>query len=81
MVRWGGMKAVLDRAARRLPASVPGALLILVFALCYYGAYALSGLPAGPWYSYARPQGFHAVGGGGYQPITGLGSPNGVVAL
>jgi hypothetical protein len=44
-------------------------------------AYALSGVPAGPWYSYYRPQGFHAIGGGGYQPITGLGSPNGVVSL
>ncbi|MBV8298187.1 MAG: peptidase S8 [Candidatus Eremiobacteraeota bacterium] len=44
-------------------------------------AYALSGVPAGPWFSYARPTGFHPIGGGGYQPITGLGSPNGVVAL
>ncbi len=44
-------------------------------------AYALSGVPADPSYSYARPQGFHAIGGGGYQAITGLGSPNGVVSL
>jgi subtilase family serine protease len=44
-------------------------------------AYALSGVPAGPWYSYGRPQGFRAVGGAGYQSITGLGTPNGVASL
>ena len=44
-------------------------------------AYALSGVPAGPWYSYARPQGFNAIGAGGYQSITGLGSPRGVASL
>jgi len=44
-------------------------------------AYALSGRPAAPGYSYRHPAGFRPVGGTGYQPITGLGSLNGVTGL
>ncbi|HEX3551432.1 MAG TPA: hypothetical protein VHT53_13695 [Candidatus Elarobacter sp.] len=44
-------------------------------------AYALSGHPAGPGYSYAHPAAFKAVGNPGYQPLTGLGTPFGVAGL
>ncbi len=44
-------------------------------------AYALSGRPESPSYSYARAFAFHAIGGHGYQSITGLGSPNGLTGL
>ena len=45
-------------------------------------AYALSGRPTGPAFSYSHIGGFHAIGGvSGYQSVTGLGSPNGVGAL
>ncbi len=44
-------------------------------------AYALSGRPAGPRFSYEHPSSFRAVGGTGYQPITGLGAPQGVGGL
>src|SRR6202163_2526717 len=48
------------------------------------GAYALSGTPAGPWYSYsyARRGSFHPLTTNGrYTLATGLGSPNGVSGL
>jgi hypothetical protein len=48
------------------------------------GAYALSGTPAGPWYSYsyARRGFFHPLTTNGrYTMATGLGSPNGVGGL
>jgi len=48
------------------------------------GAYALSGTPAGPWYSYsyARRGSFHPLTTQGrYTYATGLGSPNGVGGL
>jgi Subtilase family len=48
------------------------------------GAYALSGTPAGPWYSYsyARRGFFHPLTANGrYTLATGLGSPNGVGGL
>jgi Subtilase family len=48
------------------------------------GAYALSGTPAGPWYSYsyARRGSFHPLTTNGrYTYATGLGSPNGVGGL
>jgi hypothetical protein len=48
------------------------------------GAYALSGTPAGPWYSYsyARRNFFHPLTTDGrYTYATGLGSPNGVGGL
>jgi len=48
------------------------------------GAYALSGTPAGPWYSYsyARRGSFHPLTTTGrYTYATGLGSPNGVGGL
>ena len=48
------------------------------------GAYALSGTPAGPWYSYsyARRAWFHPLTTQGrYTYATGLGSPNGVGGL
>jgi hypothetical protein len=48
------------------------------------GAYALSGTPAGPWYSYsyARRASFHPLTTQGrYTFATGLGSPNGVGGL
>ena len=44
-------------------------------------AYALSGHPAGPQFSYARPSAFRPVGGSGYQAVTGLGTPQGVTGL
>lgn len=44
-------------------------------------AYALSGHPAGPAYSYARPGDFRDVGAAGFDLATGLGSPNGVAGL
>ena len=44
-------------------------------------AYVLSGSPQGPSYSYARPYAFRPIGAAGYQPITGLGSPQGVMGL
>jgi subtilase family serine protease len=44
-------------------------------------AYALSGRPAAPSYAYAHPAAFRAVGAGGYQSVTGLGSPAGVAGL
>jgi subtilase family serine protease len=48
------------------------------------GAYALSGTPAGPWYSYSynRRGSFHPLTANGrYTYATGLGSPNGVGGL
>ena len=44
-------------------------------------AYALSGRPASPSYSYANAAAFRPVGGSGYQSVTGLGSPMGVAGL
>ena len=44
-------------------------------------AYALSGRPESPSYSYLRPNDFTPVGGRGYQSITGLGSPLGLSGL
>lgn len=44
-------------------------------------AYALSGRPASPAYSYAHATAFRPVGGSGYQSVTGLGSPAGVAGL
>ena len=44
-------------------------------------AYALSGRPAAPSYSYQHASAFRVVGGSGYQSVTGLGSPVGVAGL
>ncbi len=44
-------------------------------------AYALSGHPDGPAYSYRHASGFHPIGGARYTLETGLGSPNGVAGL
>jgi subtilase family serine protease len=44
-------------------------------------AYALSGRPESPSYSYLRPYAFTPIGGSGYQSITGLGSPLGLAGL
>ncbi|HEX3463100.1 MAG TPA: hypothetical protein VHS78_03470 [Candidatus Elarobacter sp.] len=44
-------------------------------------AYALSGRPAAPSYSYAHAAAFRTIGGNGYQAVTGLGSPLGVAGL
>lgn len=44
-------------------------------------AYALSGNPQGPAYSYAHPAAFHDIAPSGYDLPTGLGSPNGVGGL
>ena len=44
-------------------------------------AYALSGRPSGPAFSYQRWQSFHAVDGAGYHALTGIGSPNGLAGL
>lgn len=44
-------------------------------------AYALSGNPQGPAYSYAHPGAFHDVAPAGYDWATGLGSPSGVGGL
>jgi hypothetical protein len=44
-------------------------------------AYALSGNPAGPAYSYRHANAFRAIGSGGYALATGLGSPLGVAGL
>jgi subtilase family serine protease len=44
-------------------------------------AYALSGNPQGPAYSYAHASAFHDVLPAGYDWPTGLGSPNGVAGL
>jgi hypothetical protein len=44
-------------------------------------AYALSGRPAAPSYSYQHAAAFRAVGGSGYQSVTGLGSPLGVAGF
>lgn len=44
-------------------------------------AYALSGNPQGPAYSYAHPKAFNDVAPAGYDWPTGLGSPNGVGGL
>jgi subtilase family serine protease len=47
-------------------------------------AYALSGNPTGPAYSYANRGGFHAIppaAPGGYDTATGLGSPYGITGL
>jgi subtilase family serine protease len=41
-------------------------------------AYALSGNPAGPAYSYANRNQFNDISPSGYDAATGLGSPNGV---
>src|SRR4029077_11824690 len=41
-------------------------------------AYALSGNPAGPAYSYAHRSAFHDIAPAGYDLQTGLGSPSGV---
>ena len=46
------------------------------------GAYALSGRPQAPGYSYLRWRGaFRQIDGGGYRPLTGIGSPVGVAGL
>lgn len=42
--------------------------------------YAL-GTPAWPAYAYAHPTAFHVLASGGYDSMTGLGSPNGVGGL
>jgi subtilase family serine protease len=44
-------------------------------------AYALSGNPQGPDYSYAHPSGFHRLSSRGYALATGLGSPDGLGGL
>ncbi len=44
-------------------------------------AYALSGHPAGPRYSYRHASAFRPVGGSGYQTMTGLGTPAGTGGL
>ena len=44
-------------------------------------AYALSGNAQGPAYSYAHPGGFFDVAPAGYDPFTGLGSPDGLAGL
>lgn len=44
-------------------------------------AYALSGNPQGPEYSYAHASAFHDVAPAGYDWPTGLGTPNGVGGL
>jgi hypothetical protein len=44
-------------------------------------AYALSGNPAGPAYSYANKSQFNDISPSGYDTATGLGSPNGVLGL
>lgn len=44
-------------------------------------AYALSGNPQGPAYSYAHRSAFHDIPPAGYDLPTGLGSPNGVGGL
>ena len=44
-------------------------------------AYALSGRPTGPGFSYQRWQSFHAIDGNGYHQLTGVGSPNGLAGL
>ncbi len=44
------------------------------------GAYALSGNPAGPEFSYGHSAGFRALAPG-YDPATGLGTPSGVSGL
>lgn len=44
-------------------------------------AYALSGRPNGPGFSYAHAGNFQPIGSPGYQPATGLGAPNGVGGL
>ena len=44
-------------------------------------AYALSGNPQGPAFSYARASAFHNLGSGGYDAATGLGTLSGVGGL
>ncbi|HET9393902.1 MAG TPA: hypothetical protein VFO29_10360 [Candidatus Rubrimentiphilum sp.] len=44
-------------------------------------AYALSGNPAGPAYSYAHRSAFHDIPPAGYDLPTGLGSPNGTTGF
>lgn len=44
-------------------------------------AYALSGNPKGPAYSYEHPGAFHDIAPAGYDWPTGLGTPNGVGGL
>jgi hypothetical protein len=44
-------------------------------------AYALSGQPQGPGYSYLRWHSFRQIGGSGYAALTGIGSPLGVAGL
>jgi hypothetical protein len=44
-------------------------------------AYALSGNPQGPAYSYSHPRAFHDIPPAGYDWSTGLGTPNGVRGL
>jgi subtilase family serine protease len=44
-------------------------------------AYALSGNPQGPGYSYAHPGGFHHLSSRAYALATGLGSPDGLSGL
>ncbi|HZZ00740.1 MAG TPA: hypothetical protein VFE36_14325 [Candidatus Baltobacteraceae bacterium] len=44
-------------------------------------AYALSGHPVGPGFSYAHPRDFREVGASGFDLATGLGSPSGVAGL
>ena len=44
-------------------------------------AYALSGHPESPAYSYSHAFAFRLIGGNGYQSITGLGSPIGLAGL
>lgn len=43
-------------------------------------AYAL-GVPAGPAFSYAHPNGFHAIAASGFDTKTGLGTPAGIGGL
>ncbi len=44
-------------------------------------AYALSWNPRDPAYSYRHPSAFHDIAPAGYDPATGLGSPNGLGGL
>ena len=45
------------------------------------GAYALAGNGAGPGHSYANPSAFRDVAPAGYDPLTGLGTPQGTGGL
>jgi hypothetical protein len=44
-------------------------------------AYALSGRPEGPAYSYGHRDAFRGIGVPGFDLVTGLGSPRGIAGL